>query len=74
MKDIRSPFSVAIMGCIVNGPGEAKIADAGIAFNKKEAMLFKKGELIGRYNIKEAVEALISEIRLMAKKENLIKE
>lgn len=73
LQDIQSPFTVAIMGCIVNGPGEAKTADAGIAFNKKEAMLFKKGELIGRYNAKEAVEVLIREIRSMAKEESLIR-
>ncbi len=69
LQDIRSPYTIAIMGCIVNGPGEAKIADAGIAFNKEEAMLFRKGSLIGRYhNIEKAIDILNHEIRIMANK------
>ncbi|HNR64755.1 MAG TPA: flavodoxin-dependent (E)-4-hydroxy-3-methylbut-2-enyl-diphosphate synthase [Atribacterota bacterium] len=67
LRGIKTPLTVAIMGCIVNGPGEAKFADAGIAFSKKEAMLFKKGTLIGRYNSKEAIEILESEIRSISK-------
>jgi len=66
LSDIKYPFTVAIMGCIVNGPGEAKMADVGIAFNNKEAMLFKKGKLIGRYNKKEVIEVLDQEIRSMS--------
>ncbi len=67
LRGIRTPITVAIMGCIVNGPGEAKFADVGIAFSKKEAMLFKKGELIRRYrNIEEAIEILLKEIKLMS--------
>ena len=63
---LQTPITVAIMGCIVNGPGEAKFADAGIAFSKKEAMLYRKGELIGRYNTKEAITMLQKEIRLIS--------
>ena len=66
LSDIRTPITVAIMGCIVNGPGEAKFADAGIAFSKKEAMLYRKGELIGRYNTKGAIAMLQKEIRGMS--------
>jgi (E)-4-hydroxy-3-methylbut-2-enyl-diphosphate synthase len=66
LSDIRTPITVAIMGCIVNGPGEAKFADTGIAFSKKEAMLYRKGELIGRYNTKEAIAMLQKEIRDMS--------
>jgi (E)-4-hydroxy-3-methylbut-2-enyl-diphosphate synthase len=66
LHNIKYPFTVAIMGCVVNGPGEAKIADVGIAFNKEEGMLYKKGQLVGRYNIDESVQQLIREIRLMS--------
>ncbi len=66
LHDIKTPITVAIMGCIVNGPGEAKFADAGIAFSKKEAMLYRKGELIGRYNTKEAIVMLQKEIKLIS--------
>ncbi|MFW6148437.1 MAG: flavodoxin-dependent (E)-4-hydroxy-3-methylbut-2-enyl-diphosphate synthase [Atribacterota bacterium] len=68
LKDIKYSFTVAIMGCIVNGPGEAKNADAGIAFNKEEGMVYKKGQLIGRYNIDESIKKLLIEIRQMSKK------
>lgn len=68
LQDIRSPISIAIMGCVVNGPGEAKIADIGLAFHKKEGMLYKMGQLIGRYNIEQSVQKLIEEVRFMEKK------
>ncbi|MDD3640219.1 MAG: flavodoxin-dependent (E)-4-hydroxy-3-methylbut-2-enyl-diphosphate synthase [Candidatus Caldatribacteriota bacterium] len=66
LKDISDSFTIAIMGCVVNGPGEAKFSDIGIAFNKKEAMLYKKGKFIGRFNTNEAVDVLVKEIRLMS--------
>jgi (E)-4-hydroxy-3-methylbut-2-enyl-diphosphate synthase len=65
--DIRQPLTIAIMGCVVNGPGEAKSADIGIAFNNQEAMLYKKGQLIGRYNKEESVTKLIEEVRHISK-------
>src|SRR6056297_975719 len=55
LRDICQPFTIAIMGCVVNGPGEAKFADLGIAFNNQEAMLYKNGQLVGRYNKEESV-------------------
>ncbi len=45
-KHIKKPLKVAVMGCVVNGPGEAKEADIGIAGGKNSAVLFKKGEVI----------------------------
>ena len=42
----KSPFTIALMGCEVNGPGEAREADIGIAFGKGSGMLFKKGKII----------------------------
>ena len=53
---------VAIMGCVVNGPGEAKNADIGIAGGKNEYVIFKKDQIIKKVPEAEAYDALISEI------------
>lgn len=53
---------VAVMGCVVNGPGEAKEADIGIAGGKGVGIIFKKGELIGKYNEDELINKLFEEI------------
>ena len=55
-------LTVAVMGCIVNGPGEAKEADIGIAFNKKIGVLFRKGKLIGKYDKYIILNKLLDEI------------
>lgn len=60
---IRKPFKMAVMGCVVNGPGEAKEADIGIAFGKKEGLLFKKGKPTKKINAKECVKVLIQEAK-----------
>ena len=57
------PITVALMGCIVNGPGEAKEADIGIAGGSGEAVLFKKGVIVRKINENEVVEILINEIK-----------
>ncbi|MBE6573482.1 MAG: flavodoxin-dependent (E)-4-hydroxy-3-methylbut-2-enyl-diphosphate synthase [Ruminococcaceae bacterium] len=61
----KKPLKVAIMGCVVNGPGEAKEADIGIAGGKGEALLFKKGEIIRKLPEDGLVTALIDEINKM---------
>jgi len=53
------PLTVAIMGCEVNGPGEAKAADVGIAFGNNSGILFKKGKVVKKVKAKEAVKELI---------------
>lgn len=58
-------IKVALMGCVVNGPGEAKEADIGIAGGKGEAILFKKGEVIRKIPEKAVLDTLIEEIRKM---------
>lgn len=55
----KSPLTIAIMGCEVNGPGEAREADIGIAFGKNAGMLFKKGKAIKRVSDKNAVKDLL---------------
>lgn len=57
------PITVALMGCVVNGPGEAREADIGIAGGSGEAILFKKGEIIRKINENDIVQTLINEIK-----------
>ena len=54
---------VAVMGCVVNGPGEAREADFGIAGGKKEGLIFKKGEIIKKVPEKQLVDKLVSVIQ-----------
>ena len=61
------PVKVAMMGCVVNGPGEAREADVGIAGGKGEAVLFKKGEVIRKIAEEDIVSCLIEEVRAMKK-------
>lgn len=58
-------IKVALMGCVVNGPGEAREADIGIAGGKGEGLLFKKGEIIRKIKENELVDELIREIKLL---------
>ena len=53
------------MGCVVNGPGEAREADIGIAGGKGEGLLFKKGKIIKKIPENELVEQLMKEIEIM---------
>ncbi len=59
------PLQVAVMGCVVNGPGEARSADLGIAAGKNKGHLFIKGEVVRVVNEKEMVDALLTEARLI---------
>ncbi len=62
LKDIQKPITVAVMGCIVNGPGEAREADVGIAGGKGTGLLFKKGKIVRRLRESELLDALKKEI------------
>ena len=62
------PLRVALMGCMVNGPGEAKDADLGVAFGKNSGLLFKKGKIIKKIKESDIVENLISEWRKLCLK------
>ena len=59
------PITVALMGCVVNGPGEAREADIGFAGGNGEALLFKRGEIIRKLNESDIVGELIEEINKM---------
>ena len=60
------PIQVAVMGCVVNGPGEARSADLGIAAGKKRGHLFIKGQVVKVVDEKDMVDALLKEGRLIA--------
>ncbi|MDF2545879.1 MAG: 4-hydroxy-3-methylbut-2-en-yl diphosphate synthase [Anaerosolibacter sp.] len=62
LKQVNKPITVAIMGCAVNGPGEAREADIGIAGGKSSALLFKKGEVIRKLSEDEIERVLLEEI------------
>ena len=65
LNNIHANITVAIMGCAVNGPGEAKHADIGIAGGVKEGLLIKKGEIIKKVKQEEMVQTLKDEILKM---------
>jgi (E)-4-hydroxy-3-methylbut-2-enyl-diphosphate synthase len=69
LKNIKKPLKVAVMGCVVNGPGEAKEADIGIAGGKGQGLLFKKGEIVAKVPEDELISALIAEIDKLTKEE-----
>lgn len=60
------PLKVALMGCIVNGPGEAREADIGIAGGQGEALLFSRGEVLHKISEEEIIPTLIAKIKEMA--------
>ena len=67
LQTIESDITVAVMGCVVNGPGEAREADIGIAGGVNEGMLFKKGKTIKKVPQEKIVETLKEEILNMIK-------
>ena len=67
LQTIEADIKVAVMGCAVNGPGEAREADIGIAGGIEEGLLFKKGEIIKKVPQSEIVEVLKKEIIEMIK-------
>ena len=62
LEKIKKPVHVAVMGCVVNGPGEAKNADIGIAGGVNDFVIFKKEQILGRYSEDKVFDALVSEI------------
>ncbi|MGE4519874.1 MAG: flavodoxin-dependent (E)-4-hydroxy-3-methylbut-2-enyl-diphosphate synthase [Desulfobacteraceae bacterium] len=64
--NIDSPVKIAIMGCAVNGPGEAREADIGIAGGDKEGILFKKGKVVKKIPQDKMVEILVKEVKEIA--------
>lgn len=70
LKDIHLDITVAIMGCVVNGPGEARHADIGIAGGVGEGLLIKHGEIVKRVKQEDMVQTLKDEILKMVKEKS----
>lgn len=65
LADVKKPIKVAVMGCVVNGPGEAREADIGIAGGDREGLIFKKGEILRKVPEEMLLEELKKEIDLL---------
>jgi len=63
LKKVQKPIKVAVMGCVVNGPGEAKDADVGIACGKGRGVIFRKGEKVRTVDESDFIEALMAEVK-----------
>ena len=62
LKNYTAPLSIAVMGCAVNGPGEASDADLGVACGRGQALLFSHGQIIGKVAEDQIVDALMAEV------------
>lgn len=62
LEGCTKPITVAVMGCVVNGPGEARAADVGIAGGDGEGLVFCKGEILYKVPQDKLVDALMDEI------------
>ena len=67
LRGVKRPIKVAVMGCVVNGPGEARDADIGIAGGKGEGLVFAKGEIIKKVSEDKLVDALFEELDKLIK-------
>ena len=63
LENIDAPITIAVMGCVVNGPGEASFADIGVCGGKKQGAIFKKGKLIRTADEKDILSVFIEEIK-----------
>ena len=62
------PLTLAVMGCAVNGPGEAKHADLGIACGTEEGIIFEKGKVVKKVSEEKIIPELLRRLRLFAEK------
>jgi (E)-4-hydroxy-3-methylbut-2-enyl-diphosphate synthase len=67
VKGLTFPVKVAVMGCVVNGPGEAKEADIGVAFGKEEGLFFKHGRPVKKVSFSKCAELLLRELKDLQK-------
>ena len=63
---VKTPITVAVMGCEVNGPGEARDADVGLAFSRSRGFLFRRGEVVAKVDVAQAVDRLVVEVMNLA--------
>jgi (E)-4-hydroxy-3-methylbut-2-enyl-diphosphate synthase len=74
LKSIETSLDIAVMGCMVNGPGEAREADIGLACGRGVGIIFKKGKLQRRVKAEKIVPEFVREVRTLAKTSTRIKE
>ncbi len=67
LVDLKAPLRIAVMGCAVNGPGEAREADIGVAGGKSKGLLFRKGQPVGWYPKEHLLQVLMVEVEKMSK-------
>ncbi len=65
LRDVKKNITVAVMGCVVNGPGEAREADIGVAGGDGEGLIFKKGEILRKVPQEKILEELMKEIETL---------
>ena len=65
LASCTKPITVAVMGCVVNGPGEASDADVGVACGRGSALLFRHGEVVRKVDESQIVDALIEEVEAL---------
>jgi len=63
LEGVKKPIKIAVLGCVVNGPGEASEADIGIAAGKGVGILYRKGEVVRRVKEEEIVDVIVEEVR-----------
>jgi (E)-4-hydroxy-3-methylbut-2-enyl-diphosphate synthase len=69
LQELDEPITVAVMGCAVNGPGEAREADVGIAGGIGQGLIFRKGQIIKKVKEEEIISELFAEIdRIIAER------
>jgi (E)-4-hydroxy-3-methylbut-2-enyl-diphosphate synthase len=66
LEKMTKPIKVAVMGCMVNGPGEARDADVGIACGKGKGAIFRKGKVVSTVREENLLEALMAEINSLS--------
>lgn len=69
LSTIKKPISVAVMGCVVNGPGEAKDADIGIAGGKGQGIVFRKGQIIKTVQEEDLLSTLLEELNKLTEED-----
>ena len=62
LAKVKKPVKIAVLGCVVNGPGEASEADIGIAAGKGVGILYRKGEMIRRVKEEDIVSTVLEEV------------
>ncbi len=72
LQSLSVPLTIAVMGCVVNGPGEAREADLGIAGGKEMGLLFRSGEIIKRVPQSQLADALVDEAVAMAEEQHAL--